>query len=355
MTLNPELTLLVPAIPGRYKRLKAILERVSMSIGLYNEKYEEKLKPQDVEFVIVDGGSDDYQDLCAQYMSRCVVKYVYVPLKRFVCAAYPRNVGLRLCQGKVILHLDIDHFPSQNIVEGALRPFVDGAIDRYINRGFVIDTSKSPHGKGPNVPWLNEFNERVLSPNWMYKPIEDVYRAGEVPPPGRNNTLWIWAAKREYLDMLNGYDEIFCRQFSYSREDDSWRQRMLANGMPLYDGAHKLFCAIHLWHTAAQRTLASNALNRAHYNLTCGQGIMDVSYAKQFTVLYRNKDWEWGKLVAGSFSIIDGIKLEPSEHESWINWNTEKQAYRDNPTWESVDHFMAALEEYAKDWWKKRD
>ncbi len=333
--MNPKLSILVPAIPGRMQRLKVLISRCSMSIQLYNHKYEdEPLTREDVEFVIVDGGSKDVtKNMCMSINPAHIMKYIYLPIGGFINAGYPRNVGLRVCQGDVIGHLDIDHYPSENIVEGMLRPFVEGKIDRHINRGYVVDSSKSPNGHGPmgkNEPWLRELNSIVLNQANLRSSIESVYRESKIPPPGKNNTLWIWAAKNEYIRYLNGYDEQYCRM--YVREDDDWRERMLANGMPFYDGAGKEFCAIHLWHPAAWRN-ESNDWNKDYFNLSC-HPVREVE---------RNKDRTWGRMLEGSFSVMDSEYREPDGHEAWVHAETEYSGYIANPMWKDIDEFKESL------------
>lgn len=338
---RPKLSILVPAIPGRFDRLKAILSRVTLSNFLYGQKYPEtKLDPnKDIEFVIVDGGStDNTRELCEAVGKHYRMKYIYLPIGKFINAGYPRNVGLRVCEGEVIGHLDIDHYPSQNIVEGMLRPFLDGRIDRHINRGYVVDTTKSPQGKGPNVSWLEAVNDHLLNDVNLRATIESVYEQTQIKPPGKNNTLWIWAAKRCYIDELNGYDELYCRQFAYSREDDDWRERMLANRMPFWDGAHKLFCAIHLWHEAAWRSNPNNKLNQNLFIQTCCPVREKV----------RNKGWLWGRMPKDAFSVMDGKYREPLDHERWVAQNRpEVPAYPDSPYWEDFDDYQNKLEEYV--------
>lgn len=336
---KPKLSILVPAIPGRFDRLKAILSRSTLSCKLYNEKFpEERLDPQkDIEFVIVDGGStDSTKGMCQAVGEHYRMKYIYLPVGKFINAGYPRNVGLRVCEGEVIGHLDVDHYPSENIVEGMLRPFVDGRIDRHINRGYVVDSSKAPNGRGPNIPWLEQVNEYLLNDVNLRATIESVYEQAQIPPPGVNNTLWIWAAKRKYIDELNGYDELYCRRFAYSREDDDWRERMLANRMPFWDGAHKLFCAIHLWHPAAWRTdQANNQINKDYFKQVCNP----------VRRIVRNEKWPWGTMLEGSFSIIDGVYREPPEHEDWVKENRpEVEARLPNSCWESLDELQEGLE-----------
>jgi glycosyltransferase involved in cell wall biosynthesis len=329
--MNPKLSLLIPVIPGRPDRLQAILTRVSLSMHLYNEKFPEKLESKDVEFVIVDGGSDDHtKDMCTKFGEYHAMKYIYVPIKEFINAGYPRNIGLRVCEGDVIGHLDIDHFPSEHIVEGMLRPFLEGK-DKIINRGYVVDTTKSPLGKGPNIPWLNALNTHVLNPGNLRCQIMSLYEQAKIPPPGRNNTLWIWAVKRKYVEKLNGYDEQYCRM--YVREDDDWRERLLALGCPFYDGHHKTFCAVHLWHPAVWRT-KSNEYNKKLFFKLCAP-VRQIS---------RNHDREWGKMLEGSFSIMGGKYREPPAHEEWVHTFTSNIGWLTKPTWKNVAEFKESLD-----------
>lgn len=331
--MNPKLSILVPAIPGRLERLRAILSRGSLSMLLYNKKFpQEKLTRDDVEFVIVDGGSiDQTKEMCLSLAMAHRVKYIYLPIGKFINAGYPRNVGLRVCQGDVIGHLDVDHFPSENIVEGMLRPFLEGKAKGQINRGYVIDSSKSPLGAGPNEIWLQKFNGSILAQANLKCEISSAYAVGQIPPPGVNNTLWIWAAEIERVRALNGYDETYCRKFAYTREDDDWRERLLASGMSFYDGHNQQFCAIHLWHPAPWRDASANELNKKYFQEVCCP----------VKAVLRNADREWGKLLDYSFSIMDGQYREVEEHEAWVKQNCNAPSY--NSSWKSADEFVESL------------
>lgn len=333
--MNPKLSLLVPAIPGRPDRLKAILQRTTLAVARYNDKFpEEQLDPKsDFEFVIVDGGSNDHtKDMCLAVGEHFSMKYVYLPIGKFMNAAYPRNVGLRVCEGEVIGHLDVDHYPSENIVEGMLRPFVDGRIDRNINRGYVVDSSKSPDGRGPNVRWLESLNKTVLNQVNLGCTIDSVYREAKIPPPGVNNTLWVYAVKRKYAEDLNGYDENYCRM--YVREDDDWRERLLAHGLSFWDGANKLFCAIHLWHPAAWRS-KQNQWNKDYFKRVC----CPVRHVR------RNDGHRWGKMLSDGYSIMNNKYREPADHEKYVaESSTRWPAWEDDPSWESIDDLLKAID-----------
>jgi len=348
--MKRKLSILVPAIPGRAQRLKAILTRCSMSAMLYGRKYpEDKLGREGLEFVIVDGGSDDHtKDMCCAVDQGHVMKYIYVPIKRFVNAGYPRNIGLRVCEGEVIGHLDVDHYPSENIVEGMLRPFVEGKADRHINRGYVIDSSKSPQSLNKaNVSWLQACNSALLNPSNLRCAIASAYGTFQIPPPGKNQTLWIWSAKSKFVRDLQGYDELYCRRDAYSREEDCWRQRMLANGMPIWDEANQLFCAIHLWHPALWRQHHANDFNKQYFKKIHGAGVIDVGFAKTVTKSVAvNQGWDWGKMLEGSFSIMDGIYREPEDHEQWIDSQGICKSYSE-PAWRDMDHYWNQLETYV--------
>lgn len=333
--MNPKLSILVPAIPGRIERLRAILTRCSLSMLLYNKKFPaEHLTRDSVEFVIVDGGSSDAtKDMCLAFSQAHRMKYIFLPIGRFINAGYPRNVGLRVCQGEIIAHLDVDHYPSEHIVEGMLRPFIEGGAKGAINRGYVIDSSKAPKGAGPNIPWLERLNNALLNQDNLRCTIASAYQESGIPPPGVNNTLWAWTAEHERVKALNGYDEMYCRKFAYTREDDDWRERMLASGMKFYDGHNQQFCSIHLWHAAPWREASANELNKKYFQDSCCP----------VKVVARNLDREWGKLLDHSFSIIEGVYREVEEHEKWIEENTEGPSYN-SPPWKNVEEFVESFE-----------
>lgn len=334
--MNPKLSILVPAIPERIERLRAILTRCSLSMLLYNKKFPtESLTKEDVEFVIVDGGSfDETKDMCLAFSKAHTMKYIFLPIGKFINAGYPRNVGLRVCQGNVIAHLDVDHYPSENIIEGMLRPFFAGQAKGAINRGYVVDSSKSPKGVGPNVLWLEKLNSSLLGRDNLQCVIASAYKEAGIPPPGVNNTLWTWAIEHERIKKLNGYDETYCRKFAYTREDDDWRERLLASGMKFYDGHNQQFCAIHLWHPALWRDASSNELNKKYFQESCCPVKM----------VARNLGREWGKLLKYSFSIMEGKYREVEEHEDWIKENVEVPSYNLSQPWKTIEELVESLE-----------
>lgn len=367
---KPLLSIIIPCAPNRSDRLRAVLSRLTLNKRIF--------PGYDIEVIVVDGGAtDDTKDLCEQMAPYLNLKYVYVPICKFINAAYPRNIALRLCEGKVIGHLDIDHWISESIVYGMLNPFIDDAefpvhqlgengdtvwkikqaaqeapgllngqyIDgehRVLNRGYVIDSSKSRLNLDPNsIP------AQLLTDQAMSFQILDVYNQAQIPH-GVNNTLWVWSAKKEDVVKLNGYDEIYARKFAYSREDDSWRQRLRAQitgkkdlgvNDGFFDGQNNNFCGIHLYHPASWRGQDENNLNKDYFNRSTGP---------KFTI-ERNDGWPWGKLLDYSFSIINGKVRGPKEHEEYIAENIpDMPSYTERPSWPDIDKFMEKLEDRWK-------
>jgi len=356
--MKPLLSILIPVAPNREKRLAAVLSRLQLnSIRFPDHTFE---------VVVVDGGATDKtQELCITFAKHIKLKYIYCPISRFICAAYPRNLGLRVCEGEIIGMIDIDHWPSENIVYGMLAPFINDDEFRFIfedkngkikdwdkqivapidiiNRGYVIDSSKSKRYRDKIV--LEKLNDHLLIDGLGYE-ILDAYREAQIKPPGTNSTLWSWAIKRQHAVLLNGYDEIYCRKFAYSREDDDWRQRLLAQGLQFFDGQHEKFCAIHLWHPAACRKNASNEINKEYFRNVCGQGIQNIIGAKkQCKNIVRNKKHNWGKLLKYSFSIINSVAREIVDHEKWIEENvSDMPSYPTKKPYDDAKGFINFLE-----------
>lgn len=310
---KPFLSIIIPAIPGRISRLKAIISRLNLSASLAPHI--------PFELVIADGGSqDETKELVQKAAEFMPIKYIYLPIGDFINAAYPRNVAIRICEGEVIGHLDIDHWPGENIIEGMSTPFLQLGLDKIINRGYVIDSSKSQYEKGDHE-FSEFFNKPMLSSEWMNKCILGIYEYAKIPPPGVNNTLWIWAVKRKYILSMNAYDENYCR--AYCREDDDFRERLLAQCLSFYDGQNKKFCSIHLWHKAIWRSTIDTGYNKKYFLETCCP-------VKE---IIRNKNKEWGKMLEYSFSIIGGVSRNPLDHEKYIRDNVYGvKPYIDNPT-----------------------
>jgi glycosyltransferase involved in cell wall biosynthesis len=371
--MKPLLSIIIPVAPGRIARLTADLSRLSLNQVVFPDHA--------FEVVVLDGGAtDNTRELCEKMSEYINLKYIYVPIKKFICAAYPRNVALRACEAPIISMIDIDHWPSENIVYGMLTPFIDDSEFRVvlsgqevkkikdmkeylngqitgivkhpiINRGYVIDSSKTRkyHGEMASLQspitgnsmlaqkqqYLDSINKQLLNNVNFDKKIHDVYRVTEIPPPGVNGTLWTWAVKREYIAKMNAYDENYCKKWAYSREDDSFREHLLAQGLRFFDGQNKNFCAIHLQHPAPCRGQQANELNKKYYAQTC-QPVREIVV---------NKKWQWGKMLEGSFSIINGRIRGVKEHEQWVANNVKDMPnYVNSEPWKDADDFINKLE-----------
>jgi len=354
---KPLLSVIVPCAPGRKERVAAILSRLTLNKAVFPD--------HTFEVLIADGGStDDTIDLCrtlAQYIN---LKYVYLPIGRFINAAYPRNVLLRMCEGQIIAMIDIDHFPGENIVFGMLNPFIDdsnfkviinkdiGTVENrleylngqvtknkpsnIINRGYVVDSSKSSLCACMFDPKAEIINKSIISMANIGNKILHTYSHFKIPH-GINNTLWTWAVKRENVLNMGAYDEIYVRGFRYRCEDDSIRERFLAQGLRFYDGQNKNFCSIHLYHPAECRSNPLNEDNKRYFDkIECPVKQID-----------RNINFKWGKLLKDSFSIINGETRNTMEHEKWILENVkDAPSYVDDFEWSSIDNFMKNLEDY---------
>ena len=308
---NTLISIVVPTIPGRTERINAMLSRLSIAIS----------RQPDIptEIIIVDGGStDELENICKKYGEYLDIKYVYLPIGKFVNAAYPRNVGFRLAKGEIISMLDADYWPSEDLISGIFEPYADGSRD-VINNGYVIDTSK---GK---VKPDQEVADALLHMNNWDKQILGIYDYLELKRPHEeDNHIWLWAAPKKNILQMGGYDEKFV--CGYSREDDSFFYRLMKSGLKRHKKSRSEFCCLHLWHPASQRNDSLNALNRKYYEQMGGNNP---------TPIERNTDHEWGKFIKDSFTYINGNVRDAIETEEWISDNTAAPAYED--VWEDIE------------------
>lgn len=311
------LSIIIPAIPGRHERLRAILSRLSLSAMRSNGL--------PIEVIVVDGGSvDQTKELCAIMAPIINLKYIYLPINGFINAAYPRNVGIRAAEGQILAQLDIDHWPGENIINGMVQPFIELNLQKIINRGYVIDSSESEYCKQNGVAFAEKINEPILSDACSAKKILDIYQYFKIPAPGINKTLWIWAVRREPIIGMNAYDEHYIG--AYCREDDDFRERLLAQGLPFYDGQNQNFCGIHLWHPASWRVGMDVETNKKYFLSTL-----------PVRVIKRNEGKKWGRMIPGSYSIMSKTVRMPADHERWIAENiSDVVAYVDDPIRKSL-------------------
>jgi len=313
------LSIIIPAIAGREENLRALMGRLLLSHGRF---------PNNVEIIILDGSTDqEYLCVYDDHHDKISMKYISMSIGRYINPAYIRNVMLRVCEGKVISMLDIDHWVSENIICGMLSPFIEDSYENeIINRGYVVGTDKSKMG-GRSV------NQDIMDSK--DRDIMDVYKQFKIPH-GINDTLWIWSMLRETVLSMSGYDEVFCCNFHYGQEDSNFRQRLLAKMGGYYDGQNRKFCAIHLDHPAYREG---------------SDDVLDYYRENDFPCspdnIVRNIDWDWGKMISDSFSIIDGQKRGCQEHEEWVRGHIpDVPSYSD--TWGDIENFVESIGVYAK-------
>lgn len=332
---KPFLSIIVPTVPGRTNRVKTMLSRLTLS--------QKRCPEIPVEIIVIDGGSiDDLQEICRTIAQYIPLKYIYVPINEFINAGYPRNIGFRVAEGDIFTMLDADYWPSENFIKGATNPFVvrqneqlvslDGSRN-IVNNGYVIDSSKSSYCSTNGKQFAEAINEPLLNQTNAGKVILDVFDKTKIPMPKPPSHIWLWSAPRKNIVKMNGYDEKFVS--GYSREDDSFFYRLMKSGLCRHRNEYNEFCCIHLWHPASQRSDKKNMLNETYYSKMGTNNPISIK---------RNESHEWGKLVKGSFSIINDVTREPVEHEQWIaNGELEIKAYLEDPMWESVTE----LKEYG--------
>lgn len=318
-----DLSIIVPCCGGRPKRVEAIISRLSLNKQLHPEI--------NFELIIIDGSKTaEYQALAEYCCSFINLKYIAVPIGRFINAGYPRNIGMRAAEGRIIAGIDIDYWLGEHFIVGAIKPFEKKSV---LNQGYVIDTSKSD--KVIHPPQSEELNTLILSDKATGAQILDVFHKLGVPAPCPSNKVWLWAVPNKVCQMIRGYDEIYCRSYSYSREDDDWFYR-LSSLLSINNDYYNEFCAMHLWHPAVQRNQASNKLNKEYYK--------QMGQEHPISTI-RNVDWDYGKMLKHGFAYIDEQHLSTLEFEKWM-YSHNKINYIENPEWASLDVYILELEKY---------
>lgn len=342
------LSIVIPASQGRYSELYIILRRLMLSAS--------KFPNHEFEVVCVVGGDFNlYSKLPTLTKNYFSLKLICIPNTDFVNPAYPRNVAIRFCNGKIIGMMDVDHWPGENIVYGMTNPFIHdadytvcwrdesgykcekivSAIEFFpqtlnyqfvhgsynvLNRGYVIDSSNS--GLDLDRRFISEF---IKSPLNATSHILDVYERLKIPH-GVNNTLWTWSTLRSNLLAINGYDECYCVSNAYGREDDDLRERLkrqiegykeILPKTGFFDDQNMNFCSIHLWHEQRARSQDERSLNVDYFKKANSPVISKG----------RNSGHNWGKLIKGSKGILDDTEYQNLFLEEWIANNIKDSVY----------------------------
>ncbi len=96
------------------------------------------------------------------------------------------------------------------------------------------------------------------------------------------------------------------------------------------------------------RSNPDNKFNKQYFESRYGSGAIDVSYAKVHNPgVQANKDWTWGKMLDGSFSVMDSEYREPEAHELWIVNNKTSIGYMSDPTWKNIQSYWSELEQHV--------
>ncbi len=307
-----DLSIIVPAAPGRYDRIESIFKRLKLN--------KSRRGQINFELVLVDNSKNqEYQKLARHYEMYYTVKYISLPFSHpYPNPSYMRNVGFRIATGEIFTMIDADHWVSEDFIEGVLEPFYDkpenvtGLPAFVLNTGFMIDTSKG--NAGENVTRVND--SLIAGSDFMT--FADAMATCGIRGPVESNRVWLASYPAETFLAINGYDERYVT--GYSREDDDIYYR-LASRLPIHAGSYSTFAGVHLWHPQGARNQDLNTLNRKYYD--------SINPADAV----RNKDHEWGKMIIGGFSIIQCEKRSFVEHEKWIEKQNIVSAYIKSQPW----------------------
>ncbi len=329
--MKPLLSIVIPAVPGRINRLKCIVSRLTLNASRH----------PDVPFetIIVDGSEHgEYRELTDFVSKFMTIKYVCLPIGKFINAGYPRNVGFRLAEGAILTQVDIDWFIGEDFIEGAVEPYIRKNI-AVLNNGYMIDTSTAKKVDSYGPQYIEALGEFLLDQSRaMNKEIGSIFKAAEIPAPEVPKSIWLWAAPREAFFAICGYDEKYCQKWAYTREDCDLFWRLVAVGLPKYGESFEKFCGLHIWHPAAQRSGESNQLNKDYYNKMNKDDKGNIVIRDKI----RNVGHSWGKMLKYGYTIIEGKVRNPEETENWINDNQQNVRSYFNSSWDSVDIFVEA-------------
>lgn len=230
-TMNIEVSVVVPA----YNR-KPFLERT-----LYFLEAQQTTRPQSIEYIVVDDGSDDGSDEIIRDFERRSSQFKSVYRKRTspldFTAAHARNAGIEVARGDILVMLDAGVLVAPDFSDNVISHYSQFGASVGIPRcaGLLLDPSRPFPSLSPELSPSSltiEANRLQAHPQW--KEWREMYfreHNGDLaylPAPWIFGWSGALVAPTEDIKAIGGYDESAT---SWGGEDEDLSLRLFRRGL----------------------------------------------------------------------------------------------------------------------------
>lgn len=200
------------------------------------ERLEHLTKPHEL-IVVDDGGVDDTAAVCAEFVGRLPIKYIYNHNPGHTICSTARNIALRACHTEYFATSE----PELMYRTDVLAQFAQLALERpndVISAGTIWHTNEGTEGVPADLPEAEMWQWCGRTEGWV-APFTAMYRT-------------------EWLFEINGWDEAFPGPWGWDDTDLLTRLRVAGRGQHIALDVE----AVHQWHPKGSDP---GQINEAHF------------------------------------------------------------------------------------------
>lgn len=230
-----------------------------------------ELTPPDELLVVDDGGTDNTEQVCAEFADRLPIRYIYNHNPEWSICSFARNIGVKEANHEWIVTSEPELYFVTDVISQFLR-YAEEIPDKVISAGTIY------FGKAGYVPSLDVGGLEVAGD---YKPADGVQEAiGWVAP-------FTALYHRDWIMRVGGWDEGFPGPWGWDDIDLLTRMRITGIGQHIALDVR----ALHQHHGPEHRGDAN--FQNEHYFM--GKGF-NGNESLDHPELVANKEREWGVL-----------------------------------------------------------